>query len=247
MADWIARHRTPARLAALDVGCGEGGTSHGLVQAGFEVWGADSNPQVEAGYMRSGASGFILADGIELLENVRWLRRFDVIVVGLPCQGYSRMSNCRPGLAKTYQRLVAPARERLEIQDRPWVIENVNDARPEMHNPVTWCTWMFGRPAYRHRLFDPCRGIQLTVPPVPAGDHAVRLNKECGWPHPVAAAKAGHWEPGKFVSVAGHERKAAVFSVMEISWMSNRDAIKEAIPLCMARELGRQLYSQLAA
>jgi DNA (cytosine-5)-methyltransferase 1 len=246
MADWIARHRRPAKPAGLDVFCGEGGTTRGMVEAGFEMWGIDNNPRCEAGYMRSGASGFICADALERLEDTRWLRRFDVIVTGCPCQGYSQQSYCRPGLAETYQRLIAPTRERLTAQNRPWVIENVGGARPDMRSPTTLCMWMFGRPGYRHRLFEPGGGLTLAAPALPASDGAIRLNKECGWPHPVAAAKAGHWEPGKFVSVSGHERKEPVFSVMEIDWMSNREAIKEAIPPYMARHVGEQIYAQIA-
>jgi hypothetical protein len=30
--------------------------------------------------------------------------------------------------------------------------------------------------------------------------------------------------------VAGHERKAPVFELMQIGWMSSRDRVKEAIP-----------------
>jgi len=69
----------------------------------------------------------------------------------------------------------------------------------------------------------------------------IRVNRECGWPHPVATAKAGHWRPGMFVSVAGHERKAPVRRVMEIDWMSGREAVAEAIPPYLSRWVAGQL------
>jgi DNA (cytosine-5)-methyltransferase 1 len=126
----------------------------------------------------------------------------------------------------------------------PYVIENVSGARGELPDPVVMCMWMFGRHTYRHRLLWPGGGLVLTPPAPPPPFHLQqRFNSECGWPHPVPTARAGHWEPGKFVSVAGHERKQPVLDVMEIDWMSSRDRIKEAIP----PYLGRWVADQLAA
>ncbi len=64
--------------------------------------------------------------------------------------------------------------------------------------------------------------------------------RECGWPHPVAAARAGHWEPGRFVSVSGHERRAPVNAAMGIDWMSRREEVAEAVPPCFTRWIGEQ-------
>ena len=231
----------------LDICSGEGGTSHGLAEAGFDVYGLDNNPACEAGYMRSGGSGFFARDALEALEDTQFMAQFDGVIAGPPCQYRSRMSNCRPGLAATYPRLIGPIRRRLVPLGLPFVIENVDGARKDLIDPVTLCTWMFGLPGYRHRLFEPGGGLTLTAPIQPASAEVIQLNAECGWSHPVAAAKAGHWKPGMFVSVAGHERKAAVRSVMEIDWMSNREAVKEAIPVRMAYEIGRQMHKQMAA
>lgn len=44
-----------------------------------------------------------------------------------------------------------------------------------------------------------------------------------------------------FVSVAGHERKAPVRRVMEIDWMSGREAVAEAIPPYLSRWVAGQL------
>jgi len=104
--------------------------------------------------------------------------------------------------------------------------------------------WMFGRETYRHRLIEAGGGLSLQPPPAPEPDrHAAppRLNRECGWPHPVRTARAGHWKPGYFVSVAGHERKEPVRRVMEIDWMSNREAVAEAIPPYLSGWIGQQL------
>ena len=241
MADWYNSHRAPAHLAILDGCCGEGGATRGYVQAGHDVWGVDNDPSLEAGYLRSGGTGFICADIMDVLSDTKFLRRFDFIHTSFPCQGYSGMSHCRPGLADTYPRLIGPGRELLEAQDRPWLIENVGLARSFMRDPQTLCMWgHFRRPTYRHRLLEGGNGFTFIAPTAP-DDVPGRRNRECGWPHPVPAAKAGHWTPGKFVSVSGHERKEPVREAMEITWMSSREAVKEAIPPYMTFAIGQQL------
>ena len=91
---------------------------------------------------------------------------------------------------------------------------------------------MFYRPMYRHRLFY-AEGFELRAPKPSLADQAfltLPVNKRCGWAHPVRAARAGHWEPGYYVSVSGHERRDVVNQAMEIDWMKNRDHVAEAIP-----------------
>ena len=232
----------------LDGCCSEGGGARGLVQAGAYVVGVDTDPSCRDGYLRSGAHEFICADILDVLADTSFCARFTAGSFHPPCQEYSLMSNCRPEMRGRYPRLIRPIQVMLDAfwGDRPYVIENVAGARDELRDPVVMCMFMFGRPGYRHRLLEPGGGLVLT-PPVPGPDFdpddLLRPNRECGWPHPVPVARAGHWEPGKFVSVAGHERKAPVYSVMEISWMSNRDRVKEAIP----PYLGYWIAQQLAA
>jgi DNA (cytosine-5)-methyltransferase 1 len=229
----------------LDGCCGEGGKARGLVQAGHYITGVDINPRCREGYLRSGAHEFICADILDVLADRSFMTGFTYADLGVPCQGYSSMAFCRPGLAATYPRLIRPVQPLLDAWGGPFVIENVEGARGELRNPVTWCMWMFGRPAYRHRLTEAGGGLMLT-PPWPPPSRAwlgttAAPNRACGWPHPVPVARAGHWVPGRFVSVAGHERKQPVFEVMEINWMSGRDAVKEAIPPYLSAEIARQL------
>lgn len=234
----------------LDGCCSEGGGARGLVQAGHYVVGVDIDKTCREGYLRSGAHEFVHASILDVLADRSFLSRFTFTTQHPPCQGYSGMSNCRPGLADQYERLIRPIHALLEANwgGRPYVIENVWGARGELPDPVVMCMWMFGRKTYRHRVLWPGGGLVLTPPrpPAPGSMDAFlprRLNRECGWPHPVPTARAGHWEPGMFVSVAGHERKAPVLEVMEIDWMSTRDRIKEAIP----PYLGYWVAEQLAA
>jgi len=252
----------------LDGCCGEGGGARGLVQAGHYVVGVDTNAACKDGYLRSGAAEFICADVLEILADRSFMSRFTFSSCHFPCQYYSQMTRCRPGLAASYPELITPGRPLLNALQLPYVIENVGAARPWLRNPVTMCMHMFGRETYRHRLLETGGGFVLTPPPAPAlpkgsGPHrgTVKPNRECGWPHPVPTARAGHWKPDdlilvdgvlrtKFVSVAGHERKKPVQRVMEIDlwdrktrtgWMSNRDAVAEAIPPYLGGWIAEQL------
>lgn len=238
----------------LDGCCGIGGISAGLASAGHEVWGVDINPAVRDDYLRSGAAEFICADILEVLSDTSFMRQFDAASVSPECQGYSKMSHCRPGLAATYPRLIRPVREHLEALPfpLPWVIENVSskDARLEMQDPVTvLCMYgHFGREFYRHRLLRAGGGLVLEPPPSPAcvlSGRQDKPNSECGRPHPVATAKAGHWKEGLFVSVAGHERKEPVRRVMEITWARKREDIAEAVPPYVGAYIAEQFEAHL--
>ncbi len=251
---WEARHRVVLPMLILDGCSGIGGITHGLAGGGrHEVWGVDNNPKLRDDYLRSGGSRFICADILDVLADVSFMRQFDAVHVSPECQGYSKMAQCRPGLAATYPKLIRPVREHLEALPFtvPWVIENVSSpvVRLEMQDPVTvLCMYgHFGRETYRHRLLRAGGGLVLKPPPAPdhwQGDE-IKPNRECGCPHPVATAKAGHWEPGKFVSVAGHERKEPVRRVMEIDWARDRDAVKEAVPPYVGAWIAEQFEAHL--
>lgn len=228
-------------MAVIIDGCaGAGGAARGYVMAGHEVVGIDNDSHLRADYLRSGAAELIVMDVLEALGSPWIMEHADFAHVSPPCQFYSQMSRCRPGLAADYPDLIGPCRELLDATGKPYVIENVEAARPWMKNPVTLCMWMFGREAYRHRLFEAGGGFVLDWPTQPPEDMP-GPRKSCGWPHPVPAAKAGHWVPGKFVSVSGHERKEPVRRVMEIDWMHNRDDVAEAVPPYFTQWVGGQI------
>jgi SAM-dependent methyltransferase len=250
----------------LDACCGEGGAARGYAQGGHYVVGIDSNPDCRKGYLRSGAAEFICGDALKYLADEKFMRRFSFVHFSPPCQFASAMTSCRPGLRETYPNLITPGRPLLNRTYLPYVIENVGAARPWLKDPVTLCMWMFGRETYRHRLIEAGGGFTLQPPPVPeplpsevppsvshwaweppSESHVrarrIRRNSECGWPHPVPTQRAGHWKPGYFVSVAGHERKEPVRRVMEIDedWMPDREAVAEAIPPYLAGYIADQL------
>lgn len=189
-------------MILLDLFCGAGGAGMGYNRAGFEVIGVDINPQPNYPFQ------FIQADWQEVIGMVH----ADVIHASPPCQSYSAMSQCRPGLSSTYPDLIDEVRSALQRTGIPWVIENVPGA--PLNNPVVLCGRMFGLDLYRHRLFETSfPGLQPWHPP-----------------HNKPASRAGHWEPGTVMSVAGHFSPVAhARKIMDIDWMT-RDEMREAIP-----------------
>lgn len=220
-----------SRPLLLDLFCGAGGAAMGYHLAGFDVVGVDINPQPN--YPFEFHQGDALSTA--MLTWLNW-HRFDAIHASPPCQAYSAMSNCRPGLADQYPDLVPSTRTLLQGRGVPWVIENV------VGSPVlgadnlagryglTLCGSMFGLRLYRHRVFESSWPLS---PP-----------REC-W-HNTPASRAGHWKPGTIISVSGNcspiaEAKAA----MEIHWM-NRAELAEAIPPAYTAWIGGLLLDHLS-
>jgi DNA (cytosine-5)-methyltransferase 1 len=221
-------------VIVLDGRCGAGGAARGYVDAGHEVWGVDLHPQPN--YLNAGAAGFLQTDILQSLREP-WITKIDFIHVSPPCQRHSKMSNSRPGLTATCPDLVPAVRELLIASGKPYVIEQPEHGTP-LINPVTLCGWMFGYETYRHRCFE-AGGFVLAAPPAPPGGMPGR-RIACGWQHPVPAARAGHWELGEFVSVAGHERVGLTRKVMAIGWC-NREELAEAIPPYFTQWIGEQI------
>lgn len=200
----------------LDLFCGAGGAAMGYHRAGFEVVGVDIEPQPNYPFE------FHQADAMTFP-----LRGFDVVHASPPCQRYSSMSACRPGLKRSYPDLIGPIRQRMSAVRRMYVIENVVGA--PLLNPVLLCGQMFGLELYRHRLFEVSGDVQ--PPPHPI--------------HTLLASKAGHWTPGTIISVAGHcAPMAQARKAMGIDWM-RRDELTESIPPAYTEFIGRQLMAAL--
>jgi DNA (cytosine-5)-methyltransferase 1 len=205
----------------LDLFCGAGGASMGYHRAGFDVTGVDLHPQKNYPFP------FVQYDAIDYLMEEGW--RFDAVHASPPCQRYSTMSSCRPGLSEDYPDLVDPTRELLEELRRPWVIENVPGS--PLKNPIILCGHMFGLELYRHRLFE--TSFDITAP-----DHPE---------HVIPASKAGHWTPGTIMSISGHIAPVAkAREVMGIDW-TNREELAEAIPPAYTKFIGSQLFAEVTA
>lgn len=174
---WLDAH--PNQPTVLDGFCGESGAGEGYRRAGFAVLGIDNDPERVA----NNPHDTILADVLEVLLLLDVMARFTVIHTSPPCQGYSRGTVALPDRAARYDRLIAVVRELLIDTGRPYVIENVYDAGPELRSPLLLCGRMFGLGATdddgtplvldRHRLFE-C-SVFLLAPPHPTHDMRLQV------------------------------------------------------------------------
>jgi DNA (cytosine-5)-methyltransferase 1 len=224
------------RPLLLDLFCGAGGAAMGYHRAGFDVIGVDIEDQPHYPFT------FLKVDAIEYMRGmVLRLERESLrhaIHASPPCQFYSDMSACRPGLAQDYPDLVEPTRELLQQIGLPWVMENVGGSPllsqsslfDDLHG-VTLCGHMFGLKLYRHRLFE--SNIPLAEPPHPR--------------HITPGGKAGHWRPGEIISVSGNCTPIALArEAMGIDWMT-RDELAESIPPAYTEYIGAQLLEAIKA
>ncbi len=158
-----------ARPRLLDLFRGEGGAAEGYVRAGWDVTGVDIQP-----LGHRGPGEFIMADALNYVA--RFGRQYDAIHASPPCQGYSIATAGNPEARAKHDRLIAATRELLVATDRPWVIENVEQAASELSEPIMLCGRMFSLEAIdddgqrlvldRHRLFE--SNVPLSAPPHPA-------------------------------------------------------------------------------
>jgi DNA (cytosine-5)-methyltransferase 1 len=131
----------------LDLFCGAGGAAMGYHRAGFEVVGVDIAPQPNYPFY------FHQADVFEYLDAYLGAVHFDVIHASPPCQAWSR-ATAWSGDRSSHPKLIDPVRERLRAAGLPYVIENVQEARHDLHYPIRLCGSQFGIPVQSHRWFE---------------------------------------------------------------------------------------------
>jgi len=147
-------------VKVLDAFCGEGGAGVGYFRAGWDVFGVDNNAARLKHYpfesYKGDAIEFILEHGHE----------FDLIHMSPTCTGYSRGTAAIPDRVAKYDRLIGASREAAIAVGKPYVIENVADAKRELRDPTMLCWSMFfeagsvvdtdGTPLRmeRHRMFE---------------------------------------------------------------------------------------------
>jgi DNA (cytosine-5)-methyltransferase 1 len=237
------------RPRLLDLFCKAGGCTKGYQRAGFYVIGVDIEPQPN--YC---GDEFIQADALEVLASCwdgrgwgynelgRRIREADAAHASPPCQfatDYIRTGNVRES-----PNLIPRTRELLEATGLPYVIENVENARGELRDPVTICGSMFDPPleVQRHRLFEtnwplsppgwPCRHKLWGPDRFPGGRSKERTGSSQG--RVRGTVEVGSWD----IPLA-RQRDA-----MGIDWMSLPE-LSQAIPPAYTEHIGWQLMQQL--
>jgi hypothetical protein len=197
--------------------CGGVGISgDGYVGAGMTVTGFDNDPKCAKYY----PGEFHCLDILTL--TAADLRGFDLIHLGAPCQRWSAMCACQPGLRDKYPDLITPMRpvldELAEEHGIPYVIENVERCDVlRLDRTTMFCGTMWGRELYRHRKIETGGGLALTQ---------LRHPK-----HVKRASRAGHWEEGTVMSIAGHVGNIALArELMGVTRKMPRERLVEAAP-----------------
>jgi DNA (cytosine-5)-methyltransferase 1 len=208
--------------------CCQGGACKGFERAGFDVTPVDINPQPN----HYAPDKVIVADALAHLRGLirsREIRKYVLVGGSPPCQFWTL---CQRIQKNDHPQLIEPFRELCEESGLPYVIENVEEARVALKDPVMLCGAMFPRlHTYRHRLFE--SNVPLTVPQHPEHNHpTVKMGRPLqpgDWYHAV----------GNFSGVDYVRRD------MGVPWMT-RDGVRECIPPAYAEFVGRQLMAYLA-
>lgn len=215
----------------------------GYHRAGFEVYGIDNDPKplkhypfpyicmdaIEAMVRLIRGEGLIFSNG-EML----YLKDFVAFHASPPCQGYSTTKNCSEIFGfQEHPLLISDIRQVLKKAQKPFVIENVVGAKYRKKKAEDGlqagflCGTMFGKPFYRHRLFE--TNFAWFQP----GHPKHRLKNAGSYGAGVKSASMTLMHNLKVVrdSAAKH---------FETEWM-NGDELSEAIPVCYTEYIGKYL------
>jgi DNA (cytosine-5)-methyltransferase 1 len=220
----------------LDLFCGEGGAATGYFTAGWDVHGVDYDNARLRHYPydcdRADALDYLYAHG----------HRYDLIHASPPCTGYTRGTVGIKDRDTRYTRLIAATRAALIDVGKPWIIENVAGAAPEMNTPLLLCGRMFGLYTHdadgrllvldRHRLFE---SPLIFRQPVHPDHHRGKITVGGAYggarndPHEARYQRGGGYVPHPNI-----QRR-----LLGVNWMSPQGTAL-AIPPAYTRYLGKQ-------
>lgn len=238
----------------LDLCCCEGGSSVGYARAGFKVLGSD----LEGRFVKRYPYPFRQADGLWLLDRLNAgesvyfndgqaysLSDLTGIHASPPCQGYTRGN---AGRETSWPKLIPDFRERLIETGLPYVIENVTDAAPAMHDPVALCGCMFGLSTIdtdgvpihlkRERMFE--TNFPL-APPRPCDHEGIEW-----WAGAYGGARRDKYE-AKYVRKGGYvpPDKEVVKRLLGIEHDVTWNGLFECIPPAYSEYVGGQILAHV--
>lgn len=213
----LALERKPKKKL-LDLFCKAGGATKGYKDAGFYVVGVDIEAQphyIGDEFVQSDALEYLAAHGHE----------YDAIHASPPCQRFSRSTPKK--YRDNHPDLIGPTRDLLKKIGKPYVIENVPDARHLLINPIYLCGTAFGRNIERHRYFE-IEGPEILM--VPQCQHIG---------YPVLITGTTRRKSGRFEYTAPQCREAS-----GLYWMTRKE-MDEAILPDYTRWIGQHLMAYL--
>jgi DNA (cytosine-5)-methyltransferase 1 len=205
----------------------------GYHRAGFEVVGVDIKPQ------RRYPFEFHQGDALEFLEAHG--HEYDVIHASPPCQ---RFSEATPMANRdNHPDLIKPIRELLLKIGRPFIIENVENARGELQQPLMLCGTMFNLPIWRHRYFETRPQIFALLP---SCRHEMGLVTIKGVEilRPVLCTGGGDSKRAKRKNHRPRGKVRDIRLAMEIDWMVQSE-LTEAIPPAYTEYIGKRILEAM--
>lgn len=221
--DWDNGQPAAYRRRVLDLYCGAGGCSWGYYLAGFDPVGVDNKS------FRRYPFPQIVANALDVLQDVEFCRGFDLIHASPVCKRYSRITPTK--YRDNHNDDIPVLRNLLHRIGRPYVIENVPLSPLKNFLVLDGC--MFGLGVKRVRWFE-CNPV-LMFPPVDGG--YARSQYRVG----------GCFSTHKKIGVYGHcfkvedGRKA-----MGIDWMTGSE-LSQAIPPAYTEFIGGEMMRVYAA
>jgi DNA (cytosine-5)-methyltransferase 1 len=228
------------RPRLLDLFCGAGGCTKGYQQAGFRVVGVDIKPQPN--YC---GDDFVQLDALAVLldlasDGTTHARGFDAVHSSPPCQFATAYK--RTGNVKESPNLILATRTLLIASGLPYVIENVENARSELRDPVMLCGSGFGLDVQRHRLFETnfplmspgCSHGQWAADRFPGGRSKGRTGSSQGLVR--GTVEVGSWD----IPLDVQQR------AMDIDWMTLPE-LSQAIPPAYCEHIGHYLLAAVNA
>lgn len=226
----------------LDLFAGEGAAGEGYHRAGYNVHGIELAPARAKHYPHR----IDVRDALEYAYSHG--SDYDLIHASPPCTGYSRGTAALPDRLDRYERLIEATREVLETTGRPYIIENVEDAKRELVNPLTLCWTEFhlpgsvvdedGTPLWmrRHRLFE------SNVPLWGAGGCMHPRGMQCAGAY--GGARRDKIE-ARTIRKGGYVPSRAIMQkLLDTPWMTEKGC-QLALPVAYTEFLGTQVMEHL--
>ncbi len=210
----------------------------GYHRAGFDVFGVDIKPQPHYPFE------MVQEDARDALEWLDWLAPddFDAIHASPPCQRWSH-AGLFANRRGNHENLIPVTRDLIQATGLPYVIENVEDARGELRDPVKLCGSSLGiEDVERHRYFE--TSFPVLVPPC---QHGLRGAAR----FPGTPRSDGSRPDSTIVNqMASGVTHSMLAEAMGIDWMPSRgkrptSELCQAIPPAYTALIGAQLLEHL--
>jgi DNA (cytosine-5)-methyltransferase 1 len=196
--------------------------------AGFDVIGIDVEPQPHYPFP------FVQADLRDLKPTDLWDLGADAVHASPTCKPFTKGAK-QKRTADRHPNLIPTARALLVASGLPYVIENVEDARAHLVNPIMLCGQTFGLGVRRHRLFEAPWWADLLPP------HTRHRGRIGDGFHVTVTGNPGGYSRRDRIQ---HGDKAAWERAMGIDWMTSEE-LAQAIPPAYTEFIGAALLNHV--